>query len=545
MIRSFARVGCPLLLSLSTVVACSREAPSRPAANVTPALPVVELTETAAFPLKAHIESADVAAGAYDFPRLFNAGRALFHTPYNGLDGVGIAVRPDGSAVARFAPLGPKGPGAQSCVECHGFPFAAAAGLAHSSVSREPDKDSAPPFNVRSVTSLFGDGILQLLAQEMTEELHAIRDEAAAEAKTSPGKSVRRELRSKGTSYGSIAATAGAKGQVGFDISQVEGIDPDLVVRPMGWKGDAPLVRNITAGAAAGGMGMLGEEVEWKQPASEKKSAGEKKPATENKPAGENRDPDGDGVVRELSVGDITAMTVYSAAQETPTELARLAALGHVKAPSAGEIARIEAGRGSFAKIGCAACHTPEMHLRNTVFEEPTARGNGNYYDKALAKRDPGYDPKRPFRLDILADAQPPRAEAHPEGGAIIRLYGDLKRHAMGRRLADPAGPSESITADSEPLKYAGKAVKIAPDHFLTAELWGVGNTGPWLHDNRAGTLREAILLHGEDKPPAPGRPGRSEAQEARGAFAGLSAAEQESLIAFLRSLQTFSPEKP
>ncbi len=31
------------------------------------------------------------------------------------------------------------------------------------------------------------------------------------------------------------------------------------------------------------------------------------------------RDLDGDGVTRELSVGDITAMTVYTAALETPT----------------------------------------------------------------------------------------------------------------------------------------------------------------------------------------------------------------------------------
>ena len=87
--------------------------------------------------------------------------------------------------------------------------------------------------------------------------------------------------------------------------------------------------------------------------------------------------------------------------------------------------------------------------------------------------------------------------------------------------------------------------VAIPADQFLTAELWGVGNTGPWLHDNRAGTLREAVVLHGEDAPPAVGAPGRSEAQEARDAFVKASAADQESLIAFLLSLRTFSPEKP
>ena len=84
----------------------------------------------------------------------------------------------------------------------------------------------------------------------------------------------------------------------------------------------------------------------------------------------------------------------------------------------------------------------------------------------------------------------------------------------------------------------------IPADHFLTAELWGVGNTGPWLHDNRAGTLREAILLHGEDAPPPVGAAGRSEAQEARDAFVKAPAASQDAVIAFLLSLRTFSPEK-
>jgi CxxC motif-containing protein (DUF1111 family) len=86
------------------------------------------------------------------------------------------------------------------------------------------------------------------------------------------------------------------------------------------------------------------------------------------------------------------------------------------------------------------------------------------------------------------------------------------------------------------------KMVLIAPTAFLTPELWGVGNTGPWLHDGRAGTLEEAVLLHGEDQPPPAGDPGRSEAQEARDAFKALPAAERQALLIFLRSLQTFSP---
>jgi hypothetical protein len=494
-------------------------------AKATAALPVIVLDELPAFPLEQHVESADVAAGGWTFDRLLEAGRLLFHADYNGLDGVGILKRGDGSKVARFAPVGPRGPGAQSCGACHGFPVPAAAGLAHTQISSDPDGNDTPPWNARSVISVLGNGILQNLAQEMTEELHRARDDAAAEAKAAPGKPARRDLTAKGVAFGSIAATANEAGDVSFDVSGLDGIDPDLVVRPFGWKGDTPTVRPFVSGPAIGGLGMQPEELLWKDP----KTA-------------EDPDPDGDGVARELSVGDVTAMTIYTAAQETPGEVERLAAAGMVAPPSDADRARIAAGRAAFSAIGCATCHQPEMRLENTVFEEPTLRGNGSYYDAALAARDPGYDPAKPFRFDLLTDAETPRVEAHPDGGAIVRLYGDLKRHRMGRVLADPAGAAESGKADGDTLTLDGRKVTIAPEEFLTAELWGVGNTGLWLHDGRAGSLREAILLHGENEPPPPGDPGRSEAQESRDAFLALGSPDQTAVIVFLRSLIVFSP---
>jgi CxxC motif-containing protein (DUF1111 family) len=137
-----------------------------------------------------------------------------------------------------------------------------------------------------------------------------------------------------------------------------------------------------------------------------------------------------------------------------------------------------------------------------------------------------------------------PLPEADPKGGVVVRLYSDMRRHAMGRVLADPGGPSDSATADLDPVKFNGKPVMIPADQFLTAVLWGVGNTGPWLHDNRAGSLREAVLLHGEDTPPAAGAPGRSEAQEARDAFKSLARGDQDALVAFLSSLRTFAPPR-
>lgn len=50
--------------------------------------------------------------------------------------------------------------------------------------------------------------------------------------------------------------------------------------------------------------------------------------------------------------------------------------------------------------------------------------------------------------------------------------------------------------------------------------------------------------MHGEDTPPPPGDPGRSEAQEARDGFAALGSDEQAAVISFLKSLVNFSPDR-
>jgi CxxC motif-containing protein (DUF1111 family) len=238
----------------------------------------------------------------------------------------------------------------------------------------------------------------------------------------------------------------------------------------------------------------------------------------------------------------VTAITMYVASQEAPTGVGRLAELGLVAAPDAAAKERIEKGSELFAKIGCASCHLPQLHLENTVFEEPTSAGGGNYLDHFLASKDPDYDPKRPVRIDLLKESQEPRIEADPNGGAIVRLYGDLKRHDMGRRFADPV-PGAPLDSSLAPLTIDGKIAFIPPSEFLTTELWGVGSTTPYLHDDRAGTLAEAIELHGEDEPPAEGKPGRSEAQEARDAYMKLTPDERTAVVTFLKSLVNYSKE--
>ena len=518
-----------LTVAAGALAALAAAAAEPPAGEKKP--PVLELDEKPAFPLPAHLEQRDIAAGKMEARKLVEAGGDLFHTVYNGLDGVGMLRTVGGKPLHRFS-IGvagggqPIAVGAQSCGGCHGKPFAAGAGAAHTQVVFDDDGDGEPPFRFRSTTSTFGNGLLQLLAQEMTEELHAARERAVAVAKLRPGVAAREPLHAKGVDFGVLAATADAAGAVSFDLTGVVGVDPDLVVRPFGWKGNVTTLRAFQVFPATFGMGMMAEEFVWRLP-------------PEAQP-----DPDGDGVTRELSVGDITAMTLYNAAQETPESVERLAAQGLVAAPAAEDLARVARGREVFARVGCASCHAPEMRLANAVYEEPTKRGGGAYLDPFLAGKDPDYDPARPARLDLAAEGDPPRVEPHPAGGYVVRLHGDLKRHRMGRHLADEPGPQPPLTAALAPLEIDGKMALIQPDEFLTAELWGVGNTQPYLHDGRAGSLAEAILLHGEDAPLAKGEAGRSEAQEARDAFKALTAEEQRAVVSFLKSLVNFEVEE-
>lgn len=104
-------------------------------------------------------------------------------------------------------------------------------------------------------------------------------------------------------------------------------------------------------------------------------------------------------------------------------------------------------------------------------------------------------------------------AKAEQEGVSVA-LFSDLKRHAMGAVL------EESFS----------KATAERNAQFITARLWGVADSAPYLHDGRALTLVEAIALHD-----GPG----SEASSAAQAFATLGDEDKDLVIRFLKSLRT------
>ncbi len=478
-----------------------------------------------AFPFVSHLDQREITSGRVRFDELFTIGDELFEASFTGLDGSGVLRLPDGTALPRrFSRVPPgggrfTGPNGQACVACHNSPLPTSAGEAAGSVAQDPAGAGLPPFNFRNATSLFGAAALQRLAEEITEELLGIRDAVAAEA-TAGGPAVQAELRAKGISYGVISAQRAPDGSVSFDTSGVKGVTADLVVRPYGWKGNVTTLRDFVRAAADNELGMQPKEI------VDKGSAGP--------------DPDGDGVEEEFSVGDITALAVYVGAQEIPSTRAALTAQALLPPPAPANAGAAARGEQIFRAIGCAHCHVTELRLDDPVFEEPTRRGDGNYADPDIDPSETALDPMQPFRFNLVMEGDRPRLTPAAGGGAIVALLGDLKRHNMGSHLAD-AQPTPVRDASGAQLVLNGVAQVVDESTFLTAELWGTGSTGPWLHDGRAGSLDEAIRLHGTDAPPPSGDPGRSEAQEARDAFTTLSADDASAVVEFLKSLVLFA----
>jgi hypothetical protein len=471
------------------------------------------------------IEQATINAAVRDdafqgFELAFEHGDELFAVSPSAAEGSGANVdgkggrftrvpRADLAAWANQTPRRPTGPNAQACTDCHNRPFEDGAGAASMNVHRDPTHSGVVSrFIQRNTPHVFAPGAVQKLAEEMTDELLEDREQARQEAcRDGTGSD---ELTAKGISFGRISArrTRSSPCEVTFDTSRVEGVNRDLIIRPFQWKGSDLFVRQFNRDAMNNELGMQAEEV-----------------------VGRNLDGDGDGVTRELTVGDMTALAIYLAAQPRPTTKLELNSLGLLSpALTSGEISQINRGSQVFSSVGCASCHVPSHTLRNNTFSEPSQ--NPNYRDATFPDgrrpSDLGVSTSTAVKFDLTRD-QPDNHIAlgggrvfnlgalrrNSSGHGLVEIFGDLKRHDMGDELAeaiDEAGTGSSV--------------------FLTENLWGVGSTAPYLHDGRATTLTEAILFHG------------GEAAASREGFHRLSENSKLDLLAFLENLVLFKQEE-
>jgi hypothetical protein len=288
------------------------------------------------------------------------------------------------------------------------------------------------------------------------------------------------------------------------DTSQIEGVDPDLRIKPFFAHGGTISIREFIIGAWNDEMGLQSVDPDLASAAAGRKvvtpsgmvldgSTDQIKRA----PADEaHDDPDADGVGNEIPTSIVDFMEFYLLNYFKP-------GLYEQNAVTAG-------GRKIFENIGCAQCHVPDLVINR---------------DRRVADVETVYDTGRGVFNNLFATATPlfnevsdgsglPTIKRPRLGQFVVRnIYTDFKRHDLG------------------PNFYERDFDGTIRREFLTTPLWGVGTTAPYGHDGRSINLAEVILRHG------------GEAQAARNQFQRLPQPLREALVYFLNSLIIFPPD--
>jgi hypothetical protein len=419
--------------------------------------------------------------------RSIRRGRQLFQRKFTRAEGQG-PVTGDGkgdinSNLAIGAGL------ADSCATCHGRPRGSA-GFG-SDVATRPDSRDAP--------HLFGLGLKEMLADEITSDLRTIRSNAIADASASH-QPVTRSLTSKGINYGNI--TANPDGTV--KTTEVQGVDPDLRVRPFFHHGGTISIREFVMGALNNEMGLQAVDPDLTTASTGTRIT---TPAgmvldgsldTLEPPLAKNEtdDPDGDGKVNEIPTSLVDYLEFYL--------------LNYFRPATYEQTQSTKRGLKIFDRIGCAQCHIPDLQIDR---------------DRRVADVETVFDPVKGIFNNLFATARPlintvddgsglPTLKTPRLQPFLVRgIFTDFKRHDLG------------------PAFYERNYDGTTRTQFLTTPLWGVGSTAPYGHDGRSINLNEVILRHG------------GEAAAAKDRFTRLEKGEVGMLLDFLNSLVLFPPD--
>lgn len=406
------------------------------------------------------VRQEDIDAGLYDLERIFRFGDAAFAHEFRHENGYGRSRLP---RLSRVHDGKQGGLDSFSCAGCHQQGGVNGAGAVTANSFYFGDGERASSAVVRNPPSVLGLGLVQLLAADMSQTLEYRRVMALAEA-AEKGTPIVVPLEANGVFFGELRVLPDGS----VDTSKVEGVDPDLVVKPFGWKGHTPTLRRFAERAALVHFGVQSHVLALGYQSSPDPALG---------PGPNWWDPDADGVQRELEEGTLTALAVYLEMLEAPLAL-----------PPADDGLRERAANGAalFRSMGCAGCHREKLTVGSDRWAEFGDTTGGP-----------------PVELRLLRDGEKPR------GGLDVQLFSDLKRHRMGEALADPNDDPDGIGRDV----------------FITRPLWGLAESGPYLHDGRALTVTEAVSFHG------------GEAEDARTLFLALSADDRANVELFLMSL--------
>ena len=414
--------------------------------------------------------------------RAIRRGRQIFQRKFSVAEGIGTIT---GDGIGNIETDLSIGAGlADSCAACHGRPRGSA-GFG-GDVATRPDSRDAP--------HLFGLGLKEMLGDEITADLRAIRTNAINQARaTNQPKTL--ALSSKGISFGTIKAMPNGS----VDTSGVIGVNPDLRVRPFFLQGGTISIREFVVGAFRAEMGLA---------AAGDPDLTAARTGRVVTPSGMVLDGRDDTIeqppAEEYDLGTIEERTAL-------IDFMEFYLLHYFKAGLGEQTAEVRAGKVQFQQIGCASCHVADLPIRRdrrvadveTVFNPL----NGNPFNRFFATATP-----------LLADngtiGMPGVVKTPAYGPFMVKnIFTDFKRHDLGPNFHE--------------RNYDGSFQR----QFLTTPLWGVGSTPPYGHDGRSMTLTDVILRHG------------GEATASRTLFAALSPASRRPILEFLNSLILFPPD--
>ena len=390
---------------------------------------------------------------------LMARGEALFSASFTGPDGAGrpgatqaiLPTKARSSALNGFARTA--GPDAGACSSCHNTPVIGGAGdfVTNVFVSEgftNADFDTSDPqfSNERGSNHLFGAGLIELLAREMSADLAVLRSKVVADARNS-GETRSVALTTKGVNFGTLSASADGL----LDLTGIAGIDDDLIIRPFSQKGVMTSLRQFSVNAMNHHHGMQAVErfgARW---------------------TGES-DFDEDGITDEVGGADISALVAWQATLPAPRQVD----------PSRSDWQEAAArGEKNFGSFGCESCHIKALPLKSLSFADPGP------FDVSGTLNDKSVTSSAIYDLALLEwTSTLPR---NKNGEIMVPLFGDLKRHTMTDQRNEQLG-NELLSQ-----RFVDRTI------FLTSELWGVASTSPYGHRNDFTTLDSIIRAHGGD----------------------------------------------
>ena len=436
--------------------------------------------------ISGHVDHQELVDGLFDFTMVQLIGRDLFAAKFNHCDGQGRPAT-TGAGDKRVADepafLRTSGADANSCSGCHNDPEVGGAGDFVANVfvlaqARDPVTFSISSefSNERNTLGMHGAGPIEMLSREMTADLQS-------------------QAATRGNGWHTLT-TKGVDFRIrklGGEIIDSKGVDTDLVIKPFHQAGVVVSIREFTNNAFNHHHGM--QSVERFDLNSAK-----------------GPDFDEDGVNAELSIGDITATSIFQAALGTPVQ---------VKPIEFEALQAVEKGEQLFDRVGCTSCHMPALLLDDPEFSEPNPfNPAGNFADTRLS-----------VRFDMTAEGIGPRLESGPNGqGAVVRAYTDLKRH----NLCDNPNRRDAVRHYCNEQLDQGRPEqdrRPGSEFFLTRKLWDAGSSAPYGHRGDLPTLTEAIRAHG------------GEARLVRDSYLRLTEDDQAAVVNFLKSLKVLPGE--